>query len=401
MKRLTEAEIDVLEKLAKRTGMDCWFSIKNETSIYDLENNKTISLKNALEDFNDGIVDIQDYGLTKKEIEIYQNLIDDVFPKKEVGSRLHLEGDENKDSQEKGYMNKEMYKENLETLNTIDSFIEGFKIERDGKIITLTPDEMSGFRYLEKARDGRNSLATWGLDEYGPEDENIIQNMMEDEELCYNITQDYENEVFTDTGSIEQEVVKKYIEKAKLEKKQSVITNLEDIKEKMGDMYSSIMKEAIQKYLPYNEISLHLDYKEIKTLTQSMSEHFAKLNIKDLRKNNPEQYKEMLSQILEEKVSSLNEYIWNIEVDIQNKFNELATEYFNNEIVIDMQLIDLTDEMYGRFGVANKNIENMIYDCLDINIGSEIRKGLAHIQSLGTTSQKNSDNREKTKEQGR
>lgn len=109
----------------------------------------------------------------------------------------------------------EMYKENLEILNTMDSFKDGFKIERNGEIFTLTPEEMSDFRFLEKARDGRNALSSWSVDmDLSEEEETLVETMTDDEELCYNITQDFENEVFSDTGSIEQEVVKKYIEKA-------------------------------------------------------------------------------------------------------------------------------------------------------------------------------------------
>ena len=47
----------------------------------------------------------------------------------------------------------------MEQLNTMESFVEeGFKIKRDGKVITLTSDEMDRFRYLDIAVDGKNSL---------------------------------------------------------------------------------------------------------------------------------------------------------------------------------------------------------------------------------------------------
>lgn len=39
-------------------------------------------------------------------------------------------------------------------LNTMDSFENGFRIERDGKIYTLTGDEMFDFRYLDNALSG-------------------------------------------------------------------------------------------------------------------------------------------------------------------------------------------------------------------------------------------------------
>ena len=74
-----------------------------------------------------------------------------------------------------------------EKLNTMKSFKEeGFKIERDGKVITLDFDEMFDFIYLQKANEGRRSLleykATASLD-----DVRIIRKFENDEEVCFNI----------------------------------------------------------------------------------------------------------------------------------------------------------------------------------------------------------------------
>lgn len=49
-----------------------------------------------------------------------------------------------------------------EKLNTMNSFANGFKIMRDGKVITLTPEEMSDFRFFDKAIEGRDNLYTYG-----------------------------------------------------------------------------------------------------------------------------------------------------------------------------------------------------------------------------------------------
>ena len=49
-----------------------------------------------------------------------------------------------------------------ERLNTMNSFANGFKIIRDNKIITLTPEEMSDFRFFDKAIEGRDNLYTYG-----------------------------------------------------------------------------------------------------------------------------------------------------------------------------------------------------------------------------------------------
>ena len=43
----------------------------------------------------------------------------------------------------------------MKNLNTMDTFRNGFKIERNGKVFTLTQEEMSDFRYLDQAITGR------------------------------------------------------------------------------------------------------------------------------------------------------------------------------------------------------------------------------------------------------
>lgn len=98
-------------------------------------------------------------------------------------------------------------------LNTMDTFYKGFKIIRDGKVITLTEQEMSDFRYLEKAVNGKNCLEV-----YNPlsDDEiKIIKVMSRDEEICHGIEEDIMNILFQDCGSIEADVIRKYIEKRK------------------------------------------------------------------------------------------------------------------------------------------------------------------------------------------
>lgn len=60
-------------KLAHKTGMDCWFSLRTISNVYvvfDLEYHKVISLKTALIEFVDGITDpIESYGLTEAEVQ--------------------------------------------------------------------------------------------------------------------------------------------------------------------------------------------------------------------------------------------------------------------------------------------------------------------------------------------
>lgn len=86
-------------------------------------------------------------------------------------------------------------------LNTMDSFEnEGFKIERNGQVITLTKDEMSDFRFCDKANNGRCYLENYEETAKNIVEENreIIQKMKQDEIICYELVEDLEDEVYTD-----------------------------------------------------------------------------------------------------------------------------------------------------------------------------------------------------------
>lgn len=103
-------------------------------------------------------------------------------------------------------------KDNEKNLNTMESFRNGFNIKRNGKIYTLTPKEMSDFRFLDRALDGRNCLACHNG--YVDEDEQLlIEEMMKDEEICYNIENDFLDIAFSDAAAIEREIIKEYIKK--------------------------------------------------------------------------------------------------------------------------------------------------------------------------------------------
>ena len=68
----------------------------------------------------------------------------------------------------------------------MDSFKEGFRVERDGKIITLTSEEMFDLLYLRKSLEGRQILANYEST-VSSEETGIIQKLKEDEEICFNI----------------------------------------------------------------------------------------------------------------------------------------------------------------------------------------------------------------------
>ena len=80
-------------------------------------------------------------------------------------------------------------------LNTMDSFeYDGFKIERNGKVITLTKEEMSDFRFFDKAIYGRVFLNYYehemDIQKY---EIPIIQKIKCDALICSNIAEAVED----------------------------------------------------------------------------------------------------------------------------------------------------------------------------------------------------------------
>lgn len=102
--------------------------------------------------------------------------------------------------------------------NTMESFRkEGFKIIRDGKTIVLTPEEMSDFRYLDKAVKGQNALSFW-IDALELRiDEQELNEILNDEEICFNVRDTYENTLTDESGYIESDVVGDIIKNIKAE----------------------------------------------------------------------------------------------------------------------------------------------------------------------------------------
>lgn len=98
----------------------------------------------------------------------------------------------------------------MEQLNTMNSFEkEGFKIIRDGKIITLTSEEMARFRYLDIAVNGKNSIECAEAEDCF-DDDAIIQEMKSNEKMCYDIETSILEDLFSDCGDTEYEYIKKY-----------------------------------------------------------------------------------------------------------------------------------------------------------------------------------------------
>lgn len=96
-------------------------------------------------------------------------------------------------------------------LNTMETFKNGFSIERDGKVYTLTEEEMFDFRFLDNAITGQNCLDNY-RDIADDDEVDVIDRIRNDEEICYNLSQSVLDVVVTaDTGSVEYEMCQKYI----------------------------------------------------------------------------------------------------------------------------------------------------------------------------------------------
>jgi hypothetical protein len=80
-KTLTTEECDVLNRIAMQTGMDGWFCIVENRNghhyIDDLEEGKRYSLAWGIRMLDEGIVPSL-LDLTDREIEVYENLIDEL-----------------------------------------------------------------------------------------------------------------------------------------------------------------------------------------------------------------------------------------------------------------------------------------------------------------------------------
>lgn len=76
--KLTNEEANVLNKIATKSGMDCWFFIREKSKfkdvIYDCEEDKELSLFDGIGMLDSGITELDDYGLTAEEKVIYYRL---------------------------------------------------------------------------------------------------------------------------------------------------------------------------------------------------------------------------------------------------------------------------------------------------------------------------------------
>ena len=76
---LLDEEYNVLNLLATRSKMDCWFWLierKGKDMVRNLEENKIMSLKSALPGFIDGLTDLDDYFISEEEKAVFLQLIE-------------------------------------------------------------------------------------------------------------------------------------------------------------------------------------------------------------------------------------------------------------------------------------------------------------------------------------
>ncbi len=77
-RKLTGDEFNGLNKIASSTKMDCWFYIMEEVGrdvIWDVENNKILSIEDGVSQLMEGMVDpITEYGLTEDEIKAVEGI---------------------------------------------------------------------------------------------------------------------------------------------------------------------------------------------------------------------------------------------------------------------------------------------------------------------------------------
>lgn len=77
-RKLSDDEFNGLNKIASSTKMDCWFYIMEEVGrdiIWDVENNKILSVEDGVSQLMEGMVDpITKYGLTEDEIKAVEEL---------------------------------------------------------------------------------------------------------------------------------------------------------------------------------------------------------------------------------------------------------------------------------------------------------------------------------------
>lgn len=104
------------------------------------------------------------------------------------------------------------------SLNRLETFPESFQIYREGKVITLTRNELYDFHRLDGAVGGMLTLDFY-KSMADSEDIPIIEELCKDEEVCFSLDMDIQDKIFmvNNIGEIEAGVCEKYIDRYRKE----------------------------------------------------------------------------------------------------------------------------------------------------------------------------------------
>lgn len=80
---LTNAENNVLDKIARKSKMDTWFSVMGHREndgtesdwVYDIENGRRVTLRYGVDMLHQGMTFYADYDMTKREIATFEGLL--------------------------------------------------------------------------------------------------------------------------------------------------------------------------------------------------------------------------------------------------------------------------------------------------------------------------------------
>lgn len=100
----------------------------------------------------------------------------------------------------------------MKKLNTMETFEDGFKIERDGKVIQLTKHEMFEIYWLINAIRGKRVVEDCiNSNEFEEEDRKLLDEMMEDDNVCYSINADVMEYLDENFSSVRDDIVDEYL----------------------------------------------------------------------------------------------------------------------------------------------------------------------------------------------
>ena len=79
LESLSDEEFNVLNKIAKETGMDCWFSLRETNDgkpvVYILDEEFETTLKEGIDWLHQGIPSYEKCNLEKEEFEVFEELL--------------------------------------------------------------------------------------------------------------------------------------------------------------------------------------------------------------------------------------------------------------------------------------------------------------------------------------